>query len=468
MTDSFTDDVSLAPPTNTSAEWSVLSNMMLEPKSIPQIISLALEARDFSTPDGRLIYQQVIDRHYQSKSVDPLVVGELCREDLSMYWSADPSSVGELMRRRVDLAKGAGSIAEHGEIVKRLSKSRQIMDVARKALRECAAGDTPDEVGDRLSTDTLQITAGQARRYELMDWNEAGVEYGKRLAGMIRAHQQGVDIGVKTGLAFIDNATAGIAPGELCFIAGDPGAGKTSVSFALMEGFARRQLSRAPEHRMATLFLCLEMPLLQSMARWVQRITDIPGSALREGSLTRRDWAQFQQEWKMREGLPLVFNFASNMKQSQMRTLVAEAIRKYNVGFVVIDHFRMFDTDRYHSNPNVEDESKVRFLKESLAQDLDVAVMCLAHTVKRGDREGKSARPRLSDLRGSGQVAAHADFVGFLYRQWKEASEESAQAMLMNKTEMEMYWEKNRFGSEDPIPLTFDPLTMLVADRAAY
>jgi replicative DNA helicase len=207
------------------------------------------------------------------------------------------------------------------------------------------------------------------------------------------------------------------------------------------------------------------MPLHQSAARWVQRISQYSGAKLREGRVTQDDFQRLLRDWAERQHLPLIFNFASNMRQSQIRTLVAEAIRKYNVGFVVIDHFRMFDTDRRFQNSNQEDENKVRFLKESLALDLNVAVLCLAHTVKVGrDSEGRSPRPKLSDLRGSGQVAAHSDFVGFLYRP-TPPGEEAASLMGADITAMELYWEKNRFGSQQPQLLTFDPVTMHVADR---
>jgi replicative DNA helicase len=461
----------LVPPTNQAAEWSVLSRMMREPDTIPQVIGLPLEARDFSAADTRTLYQAVIERHYGSKAVDPLVVGESCREELSTIWSADPSSIGELLHRRVEDADRTGQIIEHGEIVKRLSKTRQLMDVAFRTARECAAAtDSPEEIGDRFSTESLQITAGSARRSELLNWMDTGREYFRQLQRVMKAREQGIEIGVYTGYEFIDRATAGIGPGELCFLAGDPGAGKTAVSQRLMEGFARRQLARALEHRMATLFICLEMPLFQSSARLVQAMTGFGGSKLREGRLTDEEYTKALRMWAQREQLPLIFNFASNMRLSQMRALIAEAIRRHNVGFVVIDHFRMFDTDRRHNNPNSEDEDKVRFLKESLAQDLNIAVMCLAHTRKgERDKEGKSPRPHLSDLRGSGQIAAHADFVGFLYKEPKP-SEEAERLMfgVTDERRMSVYWEKNRFGDEEPMPLIFDPVKMTVKDDQRY
>lgn len=231
-------------------------------------------------------------------------------------------------------------------------------------------------------------------------------------------------------------------------------------------GFAGRQLSKPQEQRVGTLMLSMEMGVFNSTARVVSAITGINSVALREGQVSKDQFRHILQEWKSREELPMYFNFASNFRLSQMRALVAEAIRRANVGFVVIDHFRMIDTDRQYSNPNQEDEAKVRFLKENLAKDLNVAVMCLAHTAKVGRGQGgESPKPRLTDLRGSGMIAAHADFVGFLWSSYKYMSTEARRELFADPGDMELSWEKNRYGTSDSAELKFEPETMRVYAR---
>lgn len=279
------------------------------------------------------------------------------------------------------------------------------------------------------------------------------------------AKQQGIEMAVYTGLPFIDDWTKGIAPTELCFLAGDPGVGKSAVAWKAAEGFAMRQLRKPPEQRVGTLVLSLEMGVFPSTQRVVQSLTGIDGMRLREGDITRQEYQRVLTEWKNRENLPLYFNFASNFRLSQMRALIVEAIRRYNVGFVVIDHFRMLDTDKYISNPNQEDEAKVRFLKEQVAKDLNIAVLCLAHTVKVGRNTEGDSRPRLSDLRGSGQVAAHADFVGFMYKPAKAHGEDAQLEMDIKETDAELLWRKNRHGTDGTAYFTFEPKTMTVRTR---
>jgi replicative DNA helicase len=149
---------------------------------------------------------------------------------------------------------------------------------------------------------------------------------------------------------------------------------------------------------------------------------------------------------------------------SQMRALVVEAIRKHNVGLIVVDHFRMFDPDRRINNANQEDEAKARFLKEDIAKDLNVAVICLAHTVKLRRGEDGDGRPQLSDLRGSGQTAAHCDVVGFMHMPWMFATDDEKLGNV-KESDAEMIYRKNRAGKLGTALFDFMPDVMQIHDK---
>ena len=456
----------LVAPTNATAEWSVLAHMLGEPKLIGEVIGIPLEQKDFSQADTRLLYATTVNRYYANQPVDALIIGELAREELANYWGCEAANVAEVLVRRVEHARITGTVMEHAGIVKRLSTSRKIVEACSHALTKINSNEvSPEEVGDELSGEVLQATAGSIKRSEILDWMSVGREYFIQLERVRAAKEQGIEIGVYTGLPFIDDWTAGIGPGELCFLGGDPGVGKTALAWAAGMGFAARQAQRDEDQRVGTLILSMEMALYNSTARIVSNITGIDGTTLREGAVSERSYRHALREWKNRENLPMYFNFAPNFRLSQMRALIAEAIRRANVGFVVIDHFKMIDTDRKYNNPNQEDDDKVKFLKQNIARDLNVAVMCLAHTVKVGrGMGGESPRPRLSDLRGSGQISAFADFVALAWNPHRYvADDELLSAPSQTERNHELLWVKNRFGSEAAAPYKFDAPRMLVS-----
>lgn len=455
------------PPVNHAAEWKVVAGLLDEPKLIPEIVGMQLESTDFAKPDTQALYGLAVEHHYADMAVDPLIAADALRAPLAKIWRVAETQVPEQLQVKLGQTGYAENVAEHAAIVKRLSTSRSLMHLALQAVGAIQANQlSPEEVGDRLSAEALKVIAGRMSRTELLGWMEVGTEYAKHLRRQRIAHEKGIELAVYTGQPFMDEWTSGIAPTELCFLAGEPGIGKTSVAWECARGFATRQLLKPPEHRVGTLVLSLEMGLIPSTGRVVQSLTGIDGMRLREGNITEREWARILREWKNNEHLPIKFNFSSNFRLSQMRALIVEGIRKFNVGFIVIDHFRMIDADERIQNPLQEDEVKVRFLKESIAKDLNVAVLCLAHTVKVPRSEG-NRRPRLGDLRGSGQIAAHADFVAFMHRPAKHAGPEEIEAADIKETDAEMCWEKNRHGMGGVAPFLFDPQQMKVGMRKA-
>jgi replicative DNA helicase len=231
------------------------------------------------------------------------------------------------------------------------------------------------------------------------------------------------------------------------------------------EGFAGRQMKKEADKRIATLIISMEMGVIPSATRLAQSITNVDGMRLREGDVSEPEYQKILREWKARDGLPIYFNYASNFRLSQLRALIVEAIRRFKVGFVVIDHFRQIDTDKPMRDPNDRDEEKVRFLKEAIAKDLNVAVMCLAHTIKVGRVTEGSGRPRLSDLRGSGTIANNADFVGLLHRPGRNLDEDEMSAMGISKMDAEIIWAKARHTEDGTAYLGIDPSNMTVWAR---
>lgn len=452
---------------NPAAEWSVVASMVSNPSLVAEVVGSQLAAEDFIRPDAKLLYSTIVEMYFADATVEPLTVAEKAKGALAKEWGVtEPAVADELLSRLSDRDYGRG-VNEHAEIIRRLSTARRLLSVANAAAQSLQEGKrTPEEVAGTMSTEALAVTSGMVQRTELLDWMGAGTEYVKHLRRLRLAKEKGIEMAVYTGYDFIDNFTKGIAPTELAFIAGAPGVGKSVLAWKAAEGFAARQMRKKPEHRIATLVVSMEMGLVPSSTRLAQSITGIDGMRLREGEISDKEYQFILREWKARDGLPIHFNYASNFRLSQLRALIVEAIRRHNVGFVVLDHFRQIDTDRFIKDANDRDETKVRFLKESLAKDLDIAVLCLAHTIKvqRG-ADGQAARPRLDDLRGSGTISANADFVGFMFKPGKNMDYEERMAANIGESDAELIWEKARHTGDGTAYFSFEPRTMTIGPR---
>lgn len=441
--------------------------MILDTSLIAELVGTQLSAADFVREDARLLYAAVIESFYADRSIEPLTIAEGVKHDLARAWKVREDAVPETMLAKIKDRDYQMAATDHAKIVRRLSTGRKLLAVAHAAESRLLEGNmTPEEVAGTMSTEALAVTSGTLQRGEIDDWMQTGTTYAKHLQRMKAAHEQGIELAVFTGYPFVDDYTVGIAPQELCFLAGAPGVGKSTVGWCCAQGFAYRQMKKPPEHRIGTLIVSMEMGLIPSATRLAQSITDIDGMKLRAGEINDTEYQFVLREWKAREGLPLYWNYASNFRVSQLRALIVEAIRRYNVGFVVIDHFRQVDPDRYVKEANDVDEIKSRFLKESVAKDLNVAVLCLAHTLKMGRAsEGDAARPKLADLRGSGQIAANADFVALLHKPGANLDDHERMALGIRDTDMEIGWAKARHAQGGTTTFRLDPAHMRMSDR---
>lgn len=451
-------------PYNDEAEWAVVSQMLVHPNSITEVIGQQLELDDFYRPDCRLIFEAAVESYYADIPVDPVTIGERLRSPLARQWEVDEQEVARKLYQQAQARASLTNVGAHTKIVKDKATIRRLEDLMSQVRHQMSDPNmTPEQLGEKLTTEAAQITVGRKKRSEIMSFTDVGREYIRHLQRQRLAKQRGIELAAYTGLDFVDRFTKGVAPTELMFVAGEPGVGKSAITWAMAEGFARRQLVKPESMRVSALVLSLEMALIGSSGRLASSIADIEGERLREGDITDDELSRVITEWKSLESLPLYWNFASNFRMSQMRALIVEAIRRHNVGLVIIDHFRMFDPDRRINNANQEDEAKARYLKEDIAKDLDVAVVCLAHTVKT-PREG-DPRPRLADLRGSGQVAAHADIVAMMYRPWMHATEAEKDEGVWSPTDAELIFAKNRNGQLGAAGFHFDPARMDVRDQ---
>lgn len=450
-------------PSSSEAEWSVIGQMLTRPQAIPEVIGLQVQVEDFFRPDTRLIYEAAVKSYYADERVDAVTVGDQLRGVLARNWDCEEGEVTTKLYEQAAARGGGDSILDHARLIRRHGDNRRLLALIERARLAIQDGEMmPEEVSDMLGSEATKIATGTQKRGEILNFMDTGREYVRYLRRLKLAREQGIELAAYFGLKFIDSWTKGLAPSELMLVAGEPGVGKSALTWEMALGFAKRQMTKPDDKRIGVLVLSLEMALIGSSARVATALSGVDSDKLREGTITQDELSSIIKAWKNHGHLPMYFNFASNFRMSQLRALVVEAIRRHNVGLIIIDHFRMFDPDRRINNANQEDEAKARFLKEDIAKDLNVAVICLAHTVKQPrDSDG---RPRLADLRGSGQVSAHADVVTFMYRPVMYATENEILEGVHKDTEAEAIFKKNRNGALGTSEFHFDPATMTIRD----
>jgi replicative DNA helicase len=453
----------MEPPHSPDAEASVVGQMLAAPTVVGPVIGTQLLPDHFFLSPFRALYHATVESYYAEEAIDALTIGELSSKTLARTWSCDErAAVRHVQKLAAGQRAAAVEAVNHARLVRRHFEYRELLELAATVQRTVGLeSQPPDELAAAVSEQAMRIATSMLLKQELVTFADLGRCYLREQQKLRDAHGKGVELGVRFGLPCIDRFTGGLRPGELFFLAGEPGAGKSAVSWKAAQRYAEAQLSRTAEERVGTLLMSLEMGEEPAGQRFAQGIAELDGSRLRDGSTTDSEYERLRETWKHRKDAPLVSNFTSNMRMSQLRAMVVEAIRRHNVGLVIIDHWKYLDSDHTYRDPLDEDNAKARFLKQNIAKELNVVVMCLAHTTK-GASQRDDRRPRMADLRGSGYIAAHADFITFVHRPYKHATPDQIDDGEVSKTDAELIWDKARHGAEGIAPFFFDPSTLTV------
>lgn len=450
------------PPHSAEAETSVVGQMLAQPALAGEVVGAMLEPRHFYVPALRALYHEIVTAYYADDAIDALTIGELAAKTLARAWGCTEE---EAVARVQEFAAGhsTGTSAEalsHAALVKRDFDYRALLELAASIQRDVTNElQSPDDVAGSTAETAMQIATSQVLSHEILSFAEVGRNLVRTQRDAMAAEAAGVERGAYFGMPFLDDYLRGLRPGELFILAGEPGAGKSAVGWKATQQFAERQMSQPEEKRRGALILSLEMTEEPSSTRVAQSLTGIDGGKLREGKTTEIDLAQIIAEWGARKELPLYYNFGSVLRATQMRALIVEGIRKHGICLVVIDHMRYFTMDGTYRSKAEEDEDKALYLKQMIAMQLNVAVVCLAHTTKIGSED---KRPTLDHLLGGRMVSAHADFVGFVHRPYRHASQKQIEEGTITRTDAELIWAKDRHAPEATARFFFDPSTMAV------
>lgn len=223
----------------------------------------------------------------------------------------------------------------------------------------------------------------------------------------------------------------GLVPGRLLFLAGRPGAGKSTLACQLTA-----EACLLAQDKLPTWVVSTEMTL-HEWGSWMAAYLNGSGTHNLPHPLpeTILGW------WRIS---PIAITDSGTIAIQDIRRIAESRI---GLKLLIVDHTTRIVGGRKESR-NLEVGEVARGLK-GIAKDLKCTVVSLAQMNRRVEG-ADNARPRLSDLRDSGEIEAEADAVMFLWSKLK------GEARYTSKVDTILTVEKNRHGKTGDIPLVFD------------
>ena len=402
-------------PNNFEAEQAVLGCALIDSEAALTIIS-KLEEIDFYNETHRNIFAVIKKLFQNSITIDFVTVSdELEKQNLI-------NAVGGMayITSLSNIVPSAASANHYIDIVRRDSILRQVI---------LACGKTIEKAYDKNSDETI---LGQAEKaiYEIAEKGQSGalerleVSVEKVINRFEDIHKDSSVLrGLKTGFYQLDKAINGLQKTDLIILAARPGVGKTSLAMNIVS-------NAAINHGAKCAVFSLEMGREQLAQRMLCSVANVSMAKALRGDLDEHDWIKiWKADKKLKNADIFVDDNAMNTPSqvlSKCRKLKRE---KGGLDLVVIDYLGLMKSDSKSDNRQNEVADISRQLK-ILAKEIEAPVLSLCQLNRsvesRDTKDGKPAKPMLSDLRDSGSIEQDADMVWFIHRDMsaKEISED--------------------------------------------
>lgn len=435
-------------PQNAEAERSVLGSVLIRPSSLDEVVGF-LGADDFLGISHRCIFAAMVALAKAGDVVDVITIAEELRkrDELGRLDGGEVYLLG--LSNAVPTAENA---RHYGKIVRDLAVLRRIIATCVQAASRAHGDVESAELLADLRTELASLeTAADGGPQRIGDGIDAALDVLEQKAAKPDEYV------VLSGIREFDKAIGGHKAGQLIVVAARPGGGKTSHALSTAIRVATTQIP--------VLVFSLEMKRQELIERAIAFAAKVTGSRLTNGDLDYSAWEKIRQSRKSLGPIPLWLDD----RKLGCGALCAEA-RRWRARFtqgrralVVIDYLGLVRSDDRSQNRAIEVGAMSRAFK-TLAGDLDCPVMLVAQLNRESVKgDGPARRPKLSDLRDSGEIEQDADMVIYPFR---EGEAEQASGPARGPEPAELIVAKHRNGPTGAVEVDWDGRFMAFYDRS--
>lgn len=217
---------------------------------------------------------------------------------------------------------------------------------------------------------------------------------------------QGRLSGVPTGIKGLDRVTWGLQRGNLIVLAARTSVGKTILSL---------HTAREAVEQKTVLIFSLEMSADDLWNRLTAAEARVNSRRFLDGSFTDAEKQRIDDANGRLYDLPFVIDDRSDLHHNEIRRRARAVKHQRGLGLVIIDHLQIVQSDRQATRDR--EIGSITAAMKAMAKDLDVPVLLLSQLNRALEaRNNPHKRPKLSDLRDSGNIEQDADQVLMAYR----------------------------------------------------
>lgn len=382
------------PPSNVDAEMCFNASAILDPKYLDQFSGM-LRKEMFYSPDCAIIFECLSDLRRRSMPIDAVIL----RDELTKRKLLEEVGGTKYIRDVLEAVPSAAHAPHYAGIIIQAYKRRRLIEIGNEMLRDAYGGNGAD--ADELVTKHASQIAGMITDSQVATFRQLGEATFEVMDRMNKPNRQTI---IPTGIGPLDAKIGGVGEGEMCIVAGFMSVGKSTFARTIM-----RRLSRL---KIPVGLISVEESEQKIAANILSAESDVINNRIRKGVL---DDAEVERVY---DGFLGSVNYPAYIATQcfdidAVRSVAMRMKAAVGVKVILIDYLQKIKgpgRDRYQIVTNLSLEISRMF------KELKVAGYALCQLNREGLKRDDH-RPRLGDLKESGQLDQDADMVLMLHRE---------------------------------------------------
>lgn len=426
------------PPQDTAAETAVLGSMLIDRDAIA-LVGSVIQAADYYRQAHQDIHGAIMNLYGRNEPVDLITLtGELRQMD-----RLEAIGGAAYLTALTNAVPTSANAESYARLVRSAAMRRAYIAAGTKVVGLGYEGpDQPAELSEAV--ERVIYAVGNGRREGRLCYLDAIVN--PVLDEIFSVKQTGIARGIPSGFPDLDGCIGGLYPSDLIIIAARPAMGKTSFAMNIVDHVSGAQGKTA-------VIFSMEMSREQLVTRMLSARSGINSDILRRGHTSSQQDKELMAASGQIYDLHIAIDDTSAQTIMGMRAACRRVQAEKGLDLVVVDFLQLVQGPRGTENRFQEVSQITRDLKQ-LAREFNVPVVVLSQ-LSRAVESREDKRPRLPDLRETGEIEQTADIILFIYREDYYGLLDDEGYVEDHRAQITV--AKNRHGRTTQVYLYWDP-----------
>ena len=434
-----TPQVDRLPPCSIENEQAVLGCCFLSADCIDTVLA-KLKGRDvWYDLRHQTIWNAMVELYLDAHSCELIVL----QQQLKDAGELDGCGGLAYLMSLPDLVASASALDDYLAVVLEKFRLRTTIQTATSVVGQIFENEHGDfaQVMDKVESELM----GLRKLAETGEIVPASDLVQRAITAIETAHaNKGKLSGIGSGFSDLDRLTNGFQKQQVVLVAARPSVGKTSWLMQVADYIA-------VELKEPVAIFSLEMSADQIMLKAVCTRARVCMMDVYDGALCAQDFPKLTAAAGKLSHAPIYIDETGGLSIMEFRSRARQMKQKYGVKIFGLDYLQLLNGGRRYRSKE-EELSDISNALKSLSKELDAPIIALAQ-LNREVEKRTGNRPKISDLRGSGQLEADADLIGLLFEDHADETRESTAECKA----MTLAIDKNRLGPRGDIHLEFFP-----------